>query len=89
MIILSIWVIGRVFGRQILAWGVRRIQKKFMNEMAKQADSYSQNYQNPDGRKEKRVDRDMTVEYKEDAGSPKEPEWNQLAEDVDFEEVKE
>ncbi|MFK7969439.1 MAG: hypothetical protein AB8F95_03680 [Bacteroidia bacterium] len=86
-IMFAIWFIGRVFGKYILAWGVKRIQKKVMSEMSKQANAYSEQYQNPDGRKEKRVDRDMTVEYKEESSSSKEPEWNQLAEDVDFEDI--
>ena len=41
------------------------------------------------GKKQQRVDKDMTVEYKDDTSAPKEPGWNQIADDVDFEEVKE
>jgi Sec-independent protein translocase protein TatA len=88
VIVIGLIFTRRIWGPRLLKWIVKRVQQRFMREMKSQADAYDRSYQNPDGRKQQRVDRDLTVEYKDEVAKPKEPEWNQLAEDVDFEEVK-
>ena len=88
VIMLGIYFTGRVFGRHILRWALRRVQMRAMKEMEKQAHAYSRNYQGANGKKTERVNPDMTVEYEEKNAASSEPKWNDLAEDVDFEEVK-
>ena len=88
IIVFGLIVTRRIWGPLFLGWVVKRVQKRFAREMEAQAQAYGRNYQNAEGRKQQRVDRDMTVEYRDETAKPKEPEWNQLAEDVDFEEVK-
>lgn len=88
VIVIGLIITRRFWGPLVLVWIAKRVQKAAFRQMKRDVEEYERTHSNPDGRKEQRVDRDMTVEYKDESAKPKEPEWNQLAEDVDFEEVK-
>ncbi|MEL6675088.1 MAG: hypothetical protein AAFR61_22965 [Bacteroidota bacterium] len=87
-IFFTIYVVFRLFGRQILRLSMQRLVKKLAQNMEKQAMQYERNYSNSHYQENVYVDQDIKV------SAPKEEQKthvssDDIAEDIEFEEIKE
>ncbi|MEO1419241.1 MAG: hypothetical protein AAFW00_28565 [Bacteroidota bacterium] len=91
-----LWIIGilvglnitfRLFGRQIVSFGLKQLTRRFLKQAEEQSKAYQRNYEDTYGQTNVYVDDDVKV------SAPKKPDnkhisEDEIAEDIDFEDVK-
>ena len=85
-IFLALNVVFRLFGRQILAFGLQRVMRKLMKNAEQQAQSYQQNYSDGTMRDNVYVNNDIKVsapKYED----KKDVRVDEIAEEIEYEEI--
>ena len=91
-----LWIIGilvglnltfRLFGRQIVTFGLKQLTRRFLKQAEEQSQAYYRNHNDTHDQKNVYVDNEVKV------STPKKPDdknisEDEIAEDIDFEEVK-
>lgn len=85
-IILALNIVFRLFGRQLLALGMRQIAKRLMKNAEAQTQAYRKHYESDQRRQNIYVDRDVTVSAPRTSDADAVSE-DDIVEDVDFEEL--
>lgn len=87
-IILAINLVFRLFGRQLLALGVRQVAKRLMKDAENQTQAYRRHYEAEARRQNVYVDQEVTVSVPRQQQEPEVTE-DEIVEDVEFEEIRE
>jgi len=83
----SIWLIFRLFGKQIMRFALRKAVDKIQKDMENQTRQYQQNYGQDPYHNNHRVNDEVEIKIpKQQAGSTG-PSLEDIAEDVEFEEI--
>lgn len=85
-IFLALNVIFRLFGRQILAFGLQRVMRKLMKNAEQQAQSYQRNYNEGNMRENVYVNNEIKVsapKYED----KKDVRVDEIAEEIEYEEI--
>ncbi len=85
---LGIWVVLRLFGRKILAFGMTKLVNRLQKEAQAQRQAYEGNYQAGPMREHVYADEEVKVTSPRNA-SREQVKLDDIAQDVDFEEVSE
>jgi len=85
-IILAIRIVFKLFGRQIALAAQRYVLRKMEKEMRKQSNEFHQNY-GADRQENVYVDDEVKVSQPRQSG-PRDVSEDDIAEDVEFEEIK-
>ncbi|MEO1449267.1 MAG: hypothetical protein AAFV07_07035 [Bacteroidota bacterium] len=87
-IIFGIYWTFRLFGRQIVQFALKRVSRQLLKNAEKEAQAFRQNYDHGSDFKERvYVDNEMDVSAPRDF-TPREITEDDIAEDVEFDEVK-
>ncbi len=85
----SIWLIFRLFGKQILTFVLQKVVNKAMKSMEEQSQQYERNYSQDPYHDRHTVDSEMEIKIPKTRPESPGPSLEEVAEDVDFEEVEE
>jgi len=86
-IILGIRLTFRLFGRQILNFGLKKLIGRLQQDAEQQSQAYAKFYQDERNRKNVYVDKDVKVSSPQHTPNKKIDE-DDIAEDIEFEELK-
>ncbi len=86
-IILAINITFRLFGRQILSFGMKQLVKRLAKQSEAQSQAYAKQYADEENRQHIYVDRDVKVSAPKSHQEKKINE-DEIAEDIEFEELK-
>ena len=86
-IFFGIYLTFRLFGRQILRFGLNKLMKKIVQDAEKQAMHYERVYDDGNFRKNVYVDNEIKVSAPKENGK-REVSVEEIAEEVEFEEIK-
>ena len=91
-----LWMLGifggtilvfRLFGRQILRFGLNKLVRRLMKDAEAQAQQFSKNYDEGNFRTNVYVDQEVKVSVPRDAGK-RNVSVEEIAEEIEFEEMK-
>lgn len=85
----SVWLFFRLFGKHILRFALQKIANKMLKNMEDQTRQYQRNYSRDPYHDEQHVNDEMEIKIPKNRPEPAGPSLEEVAEDVDFEEVDE
>lgn len=83
----SIWLVARLFGKQIMKFALQKVANKMLKNMEGQTQQYQRNYSRDPYHDEHHINDEMEIKIPKNRPEPTGPSLEEVAEDVEFEEV--
>lgn len=83
----SIWLVFRLFGKQIMAFALQKVAKRMLKNMEDQTRQYQRNYSQDPYHDQHTVNDEMEIKIPKNRPEQAGPSLEEVAEDVEFEEV--
>lgn len=83
----STWLVFRLFGKQIMKFALQKVVNRALKDMENQTTQYQRNYSQDPYHDRHTVNEEMEIKIPKNQPEPSGPSLEDVAEDVEFEEV--